>query len=74
MLQAAKKTAPSHGLKWLFCLFVKVVNRGTVFGAVNPAYRCGLCCRLPSPTIRPREQTDLERFRSFEVKKCEFGF
>jgi len=29
---------------------------------------------LPSPTIRPREQADLARYRSFVVKKCGFGF
>jgi len=31
-----------HELKWLFCLVIKVVNRGTVFGMVNPANQCGL--------------------------------
>jgi len=29
---------------------------------------------LPPPTIHPREQADLARYRSFVVKKCGFGF
>jgi len=29
---------------------------------------------LPPPTIRPREQADLARYRSFVVSQCGFGF
>jgi len=80
MVRAAKKTASSHGFvvghgfQWLVSLFIKVVNYGTVFGAVNPAYRCGLLVAMPSPTLRSREQADLARYRSFVVSQCGFGF
>jgi len=63
-----------HGLKWLFCLLINVVNRGTVFGAVNPANQCCFRVAPPPPTVRPREQADLARFRSFVVNQCGFGF
>jgi len=48
------------------------------FGSVVLSAKCGGQCgfrvAMPSPTIRPREQADLARYRSFVVKKCGFGF
>jgi len=79
-VRAAKKAAPSYGaeslsrVQVLFCLFVEVVNYGGVFGSVNLVNRCGFRVAMPSPTIRPREQADLARFRSFVVSRCGFGF
>jgi len=63
-----------HGLKWLFRLFIKVVGYGGVFGTVNLVHRCCFRVAMSPPTIRPREQADLARYRSFVVKKCGFGF
>jgi len=66
--------AVSHGLKWLFSLFIKVANCGGVFWSVNLAHRCSFRVAMSSPTIRPREQADLARYRSFVVSRCGFGF
>mgnify|MGYP006924540905 CR=1 FL=1 len=74
MVRAAKKTAPSHGLKWLFCLCIKVVGFGIVFWVVNLANRCSFRVAISPPTVRPREQADLARFRSFVINQWRFGF
>ena len=58
------------------CRLIVIIFRG--FGSVVLSAKCvgqcGLFCRLPSPTLRPREQADLARFRSFVVNQCGFGF
>jgi len=47
---------------------------GSVVLSAKCVGQCGLFCRLPSPTIRPREQADHARYRSFVVSRCGFGF
>ena len=49
-----------------------------VFGRIVWSAKCGsqssFCLAMPSPTLRPREQADLARYRSFVVSRCGFGF
>ena len=50
--------AVGHGFKWLFCLFVKVVNCGTVFGEGYIANRCGLLVAKSPPTVTLADRYD----------------
>jgi len=47
------------------------------FGSVVLSAKCGgqssFCLAMPSPTIRPREQADLARYRSFVMNQWRFG-
>jgi len=47
---------------------------GSVVWSVKYGGQCGFRVAMPSPTIRPREQADLARYRSFVVSRCGFGF
>jgi len=54
-----------------------IVINFRVFGSVVLSAKCGgqssFCLAMPSPTLRPREQADHARYRSFVVSRCGFG-
>ena len=62
-----------HGFKWFFSLVIKVVNCGVGFWVGNLANQCSFRVAMSSPTIRPREQADLARYRSFVMNQWRFG-
>jgi|GEM_PF-6532997 len=79
-VRAAKKTAPSHGAESLSRVEVAFQSSHQscqlwrCFWGGQSSESMWSVLSLPSPTIRPREQADLARYRSFVVNQWRFGF
>ena len=46
---------------------------GSVVLSAKCVGQCGFRVAMPSPTLRPREQADLARYRSFVMNQWRFG-